>query len=117
MLSKPEQAAFASWVTGWFNLLGQVAVTTGIRCATRTAKLRRSLKSGIDSFACATFISTASELKTNFQPNEKTTIGIYAAVLTTQGAQGLGTSLVVLLTHFEARHNQHIRCATTKVSK
>ncbi|KAG5219886.1 APC amino acid permease [Salix suchowensis] len=66
MLSKPEQAAFASWVTGWFNLLGQVAVTTGI------------------SFACATFISTASELKTSFQPNEKTTIGIYAAVLITQ---------------------------------
>ena len=32
MLSKPQHAAFASWVTGWFNLLGQVAVTTGIRC-------------------------------------------------------------------------------------
>ena len=31
MLSRPEHAAFASWVTGWFNLLGQVAVTTGIR--------------------------------------------------------------------------------------
>lgn len=32
MLSDPQHAAFASWVTGWFNLLGQVAVTTGIRC-------------------------------------------------------------------------------------
>ena len=32
MLSNPQHAAFASWVTGWFNLLGQVAVTTGIRC-------------------------------------------------------------------------------------
>ena len=31
MLSEPKDAAFASWVTGWFNLLGQVAVTTGIR--------------------------------------------------------------------------------------
>ena len=31
MLSEPENAAFASWVCGWFNLLGQVAVTTGIR--------------------------------------------------------------------------------------
>ena len=31
MLSDPQHAAFASWVTGWFNLLGQVAVTTGIR--------------------------------------------------------------------------------------
>ena len=31
MLSDPQHAAFASWITGWFNLLGQVAVTTGIR--------------------------------------------------------------------------------------
>lgn len=31
MLSRPQNAALASWVTGWFNLLGQVAVTTGIR--------------------------------------------------------------------------------------
>ena len=31
MLSEKAQAPFASWITGWFNLLGQVAVTTGIR--------------------------------------------------------------------------------------
>ncbi|KAL0948249.1 hypothetical protein HGRIS_010846 [Hohenbuehelia grisea] len=67
MLSKPEQAAIASWITGWFNLLGQVAVTTGI------------------SFACATFISTACQLGTSYVGNEKTVIGIYAAVLFTQG--------------------------------
>ncbi|KAJ8522793.1 hypothetical protein ONZ45_g682 [Pleurotus djamor] len=79
MLSRPEHAAFASWITGWFNLLGQVAVTTGI------------------SFACATFISTASELKTGFVPNEKTTIGIYAAVLITQGI--INTFGVRLLKH------------------
>lgn len=30
MISKPQGAPFASWVTGWFNLLGQIAVTTGI---------------------------------------------------------------------------------------
>ncbi|KAJ3030673.1 UNVERIFIED_CONTAM: hypothetical protein HDU68_008200 [Siphonaria sp. JEL0065] len=29
-LSKPEHKAFASWMTGWFNLLGQVAVTAGV---------------------------------------------------------------------------------------
>ncbi|ETW76750.1 putative amino acid transporter [Heterobasidion irregulare TC 32-1] len=67
MLSRPQNAAFASWVTGWFNLLGQVAVTTGI------------------SFACANFLSTACTLGTNFEPTRKTTIGIYAAVLFTQG--------------------------------
>lgn len=33
MLSDPENAPLASWITGWFNLLGQVAVTTGIRYA------------------------------------------------------------------------------------
>ncbi|KAJ7050965.1 APC amino acid permease [Mycena amicta] len=67
MLSKPKSAPLASWVTGWFNLLGQVAVTTGI------------------SFACATFISTACTLKTDFVPTANTTIGIYAAVLVAQG--------------------------------
>ncbi|KAJ3281478.1 hypothetical protein HDU79_010733 [Rhizoclosmatium sp. JEL0117] len=29
-LSKPEHKAFASWMTGWFNLLGQVACTAGV---------------------------------------------------------------------------------------
>ncbi|TFK20172.1 APC amino acid permease [Coprinopsis marcescibilis] len=67
MLSKKEHAAFASWITGWFNLLGQVAVTTGI------------------SFACANFISTATTLGTSFTPTAATNIGVYAAVLFTQG--------------------------------
>ncbi|KAH7886553.1 amino acid permease-domain-containing protein [Phlebopus sp. FC_14] len=67
MLSDPKNAPFASWITGWFNLLGQVAVTTGI------------------SFACANFLSTVSTLGTNFVPTPGTTIGIYAAVLVSQG--------------------------------
>jgi len=67
MLAKQKDAAFASWITGWFNLLGQVAVTTGI------------------SFACATFISTLATFNTDFVPTAKTTIGIYAAVLVAQG--------------------------------
>ncbi|KAF8966775.1 APC amino acid permease [Flammula alnicola] len=68
MLSRKQNAPLASWITGWFNLLGQVAVTTGI------------------SFACANFISTACTLgNTGFVPTPKTTIGIYAAVLFTQG--------------------------------
>ncbi|KAJ3232926.1 hypothetical protein HDU81_002613 [Chytriomyces hyalinus] len=29
-LSRPEHKAFASWMTGWFNLLGQMAVTAGV---------------------------------------------------------------------------------------
>jgi hypothetical protein len=31
MMVPPDKAPIASWITGWFNLLGQVAVTTGIR--------------------------------------------------------------------------------------
>ncbi|KAI0795906.1 APC amino acid permease [Abortiporus biennis] len=67
MLSKPKYAAFASWITGWFNLLGQVAVTTGI------------------SYAVANFISTAITFQNDYVPSAKRTIGIYAAVLFTQG--------------------------------
>ena len=54
-------------LVGWFNLLGQVAVTTGI------------------SFACASFLSTVCTFKTDFVPTSKTQIGVYAAVLFAQG--------------------------------
>ncbi|KAH9927011.1 amino acid/polyamine transporter I [Fomitopsis serialis] len=67
MLCKPEHAAFASWITGWFNFLGQVAVTTSIN------------------FGCATFISTLATFNTTFVPDAKTTIGIYAAVVVAEG--------------------------------
>ncbi|KAF9039295.1 APC amino acid permease [Panaeolus papilionaceus] len=79
MLSKKGNAPLASWITGWFNLLGQVAVTTGI------------------SFACANFISTACTLGTSFEPTPKTTIGIYAAVLF---SQGLTNTFGVSLLHY-----------------
>jgi len=65
-LSPPRYAALASWLTGWFNLLGQVAITTGI------------------SFACATFIATAAEIGTDFVPSPNSVIGIYAGVLILQ---------------------------------
>ncbi|KAH7925965.1 APC amino acid permease [Leucogyrophana mollusca] len=67
MLSEPKNAPLASWITGWFNLLGQVAVTTGI------------------SFACANFISTVATFGTTFTPTPNTTIGVYAAILVAQG--------------------------------
>ncbi|EGN97718.1 hypothetical protein SERLA73DRAFT_92941 [Serpula lacrymans var. lacrymans S7.3] len=67
MLSEPKHAPLASWITGWFNLLGQVAVTTGI------------------SFGCANFLSTVCTFDNSFEPTPKTTIGIYAAILASQG--------------------------------
>ncbi|CCA73241.1 related to GABA transport protein [Serendipita indica DSM 11827] len=80
-LSTPSQAPLAAWITGWFNLIGQVAVTTGI------------------SFACATFLSTTIAIGTSaYEPNPKTVIGIYAAVLTAQGL--INTFGVHLLKYF-----------------
>lgn len=39
----------------------------------------------MNSFACATFIATVATFNTDFTPQPKTTIGIYAAVLCAQG--------------------------------
>jgi Amino acid permease len=66
-LSTEKGAPFAAWITGWFNLLGQVAVTTGI------------------SYACATFLSMAVAMgDSNYVANQNTILGIYAAVLVSQ---------------------------------
>lgn len=67
MLAPPAHAAFASWITGWFNLLGQVAVTTGI------------------TFGCAGLISTVATVKSSYEPTSAKTVGIYAALLVSHG--------------------------------
>ncbi|PSK36097.1 GABA-specific permease [Elsinoe australis] len=61
------QAAFYSWITGWFNFLGQVAVTTGI------------------TFGCANLIATLASVKAGFVPSPGSIIGIYAALLVSHG--------------------------------
>lgn len=68
ILAPPRWSAFAAWLTGWFNLLGQVAVTTGI------------------SFGLAGLIATAVTVKnTDYTPKASHTIGIYAAILVSHG--------------------------------
>ncbi|KAF4625925.1 hypothetical protein G7Y89_g12237 [Cudoniella acicularis] len=67
MLAPSKHSAFASWITGWFNFLGQVAVTTGI------------------SFGLAGLISTTATVKSSYVATPGKTIGIYAAVLISQG--------------------------------
>jgi len=67
ILAPPKHSAFAAWITGWFNLLGQVAVTTGI------------------SFGLAGLISTTATVKSSYAPTAGKTIGIYAAVLISHG--------------------------------
>ncbi|KAI9452253.1 APC amino acid permease [Russula earlei] len=66
MLSNPQNAPFVSWVTGWFNLIGQIA---------RTAA----------SFACVIFIIVVVAINTDWLPSAGQTLGIFAAVLFAQG--------------------------------
>jgi amino acid transporter len=68
MLAPPRWSPFAAWITGWFNLLGQVAVTTGI------------------SFGLANLVATVATVKNvGYEPTPAKTIGIYAAILFSHG--------------------------------
>lgn len=68
LMAPPRWSPFAAWITGWFNLLGQVAVTTGI------------------SFGLANLIATVAAVKSpDYEPTPAKTIGIYAAVLASHG--------------------------------
>ncbi|RAL61391.1 hypothetical protein DID88_009525 [Monilinia fructigena] len=58
LLAPRNHSAFASWITGWFNFLGQVAVTTGI------------------SFGLAGLISTTAAIKSSYVPSSSRTIAI-----------------------------------------
>lgn len=68
MLAPPSWSPFLAWLTGWFNLLGQVAVTTGI------------------TFGLAGLVSTAITVKNpDYEQTAAKTIGIYAALLISHG--------------------------------
>ncbi|OCK80863.1 APA family basic amino acid/polyamine antiporter [Lepidopterella palustris CBS 459.81] len=67
ILAPKAYAPFWSWMTGWFNLLGQVAVTTGI------------------TFGCAGLISTLATINGAYTPTAGRTLGIYAALLVSHG--------------------------------
>lgn len=77
ILSKPKWAPFASWLTGWYNLLGQVGVTTGV------------------TFGLAQLITTTATVKSeSFEPTAAKTLGIHAAILVSHGlinTFGVGT--------------------------
>ena len=63
MLAPQQHAPFFGWVTGWFNLLGQIAVTTAI------------------DFGLASLISTTAEVTTSYKPTPGGTLGILAVIL------------------------------------
>jgi amino acid transporter len=68
MLAPPKYAPFFSWLTGWFNFVGQFAVTTGI------------------TFGCAGLIATTATVQNpEFVPTPGQTVGIFAALLVSHG--------------------------------
>lgn len=78
-LAKKNGAAW-SWFTGWFNLLGQVAVTAGI------------------DFGLASFIAAFLKLTINLDPTPLRVIEIYGLVLLAHGLLNtFGIRLVALL--------------------
>ena len=69
-----------SWFTGWFNLLGQVAITAGI------------------DFGLATFVTAFSSLQFGYPIDPPHVIGVYAVVLLIHGLMNtFGIRLVALL--------------------
>src|SRR5690348_3940679 len=76
----PRNAAAWSWFTGWFNFLGQVAVTAGI------------------DFGAAFFINAFLDLQWGFDARPWHTIVIYAGILLLHGALNtFGVRLVAIL--------------------
>lgn len=67
ILARDDQSAFWAWVVGYFNLLGQVAVTTGI------------------SYGNAQLIGTLASVY-GFAPTPGKTIGIFAGLIVSHGA-------------------------------
>ena len=79
-LAKPERGPIWAWFTGWFNFLGQVAVTAGI------------------DFGCAFFINAFLNLQWGVPTYHWVTILIFAGVLLLHGLLNqFGIRLVALL--------------------
>ena len=76
----PSNAAAWSWFTGWFNFLGQVAVTAGI------------------DFGAAFFLNALLDLQFGFDTRPWHTIVLFALILVLHGVlNSLGVSLVAKL--------------------
>ncbi|WP_153456610.1 amino acid permease [Streptomyces smaragdinus] len=79
-LAPPRQAAAWAWFTGWFNVLGQVAVTAGI------------------DFGAASFLGAYLNLQWGFTVTPERTILLFAAILLLHGALNtFGVRIIGLL--------------------
>src|SRR5215470_4502347 len=76
----PRNAAAWSWFTGWFNFLGQVAVTAGV------------------DFGAAFFLNALLDLQLGYAATPPHTIALFGAILLLHGALNtFGVRLVALL--------------------
>jgi amino acid permease (GABA permease) len=83
-LAKSKGAAW-SWFTGWFNLIGQIAVTAGI------------------DFGFATFLSAFLNLTTGISATKGTVLFVYGLTLLAHGLiNSFGVRLVALLSNVSA---------------
>ncbi|WP_222432158.1 amino acid permease [Leekyejoonella antrihumi] len=81
-LATPKNAPVVSWFTGWFNLLGEVAVTTGI------------------DFGAALFLNAYLDLQFGFTATPPHTILLLACILILHGLLNtIGVSAVKLLSN------------------
>ncbi|KAI4242014.1 MAG: hypothetical protein L6R40_004241 [Gallowayella cf. fulva] len=71
MLAPQQHAPFFAWITGWFNLIGQIAVTTGIN------------------FGLANLISTTAYVSNGYHGTAGKTLGILAVILISHVAVNL----------------------------
>ncbi|MFC7219616.1 amino acid permease [Streptomyces polyrhachis] len=79
-LAPPRQAAAWAWFTGWFNVLGQVAVTAGI------------------DFGAASFLGAYLNLQWGFEVTEARIVLLFAAILLLHGALNtFGVRIIGLL--------------------
>ena len=75
-----QNAPFWSWTTGWFNLIGQVAVTASV------------------DFALANFFGGFLSLVSDYEPTKYSILAIYAGFLIIHGVlNSLGIRLIALL--------------------
>ncbi|KAF3939037.1 hypothetical protein ABW19_dt0206955 [Dactylella cylindrospora] len=99
VLASEKWGPFAAWMTGWFNLLGQVAVTTGI------------------TFGGANLISTLATVKGGYEPTPAKIVGIYAALLVSHGiVNTFGVKLLKYLNNVSiVLHSVGISCIAIAV--
>jgi hypothetical protein len=76
----PGYAAFFSWITGWFNFLGQGQSKTIHVLQMVLTVLEVAVTTGI-TFGCAGLISTLATVKSSFEPSAGKTVGIHAGII------------------------------------